>query len=534
MTDHPTGPRVEAAAVTDRGLNERRPLNEDSMLCDPERGIFAVADGVGGAEAGEVASSTAIEVLGEAFRHHTDGDDAEDLMEIAIQRANDSIFRLSREEPRFMQMATTIVALYLDGLRATVGHVGDSRLYRYTPAGELVRETQDHSLVEEEVRAGRMTAQQALNHPSRNVISRALGAEPAVEVDLRTFEIEPDTAFLLCSDGITRHIPDAELSSLLAGAESLDAACAEMKRLCYERGAEDNLTAVLVHVAGSAEGARAGAATARAADADDAPTIIRERAATEHAAAGAAAPGQTILRRPFNDAGSQMPSADLLDEPASNTVKTAAAAEQAPAATAAAAAPAPVAPSRGGAGRVLGVLLLLAAVGLAAFYGGLLYARRGATTVDGPQPAPGVAAETPAATQTPPAFGAEAPVAPTFEQRRRAVDLSPASEAARMSAETAGQPLNSVDPEFLYLYGRAMLLTDRQEEATAAFGRAVQRINENMTPANGQLKIDAQLAAIAAHLRAGRIEEARGVAQTLDELIRKEAPPAGDAGQPTP
>jgi hypothetical protein len=183
---------------------------------------------------------------------------------------------------------------------------------------------------------------------------------------------------------------------------------------------------------------------------------------------------------------------------------------------------------------VLGLLLLLAAVGAAAFYGGLLFARRDAAAGTGTQAAGAPSPAAPAATQTPVAFGAEAPGPPSFEQRRRAVDLSPASEASRMSAETGGQPLNSDDPEFLYLYGRAMLLTDRQEEAVAAFGRAVQRINENMTPTNGQLKIDAQLATIAAHLRAGRTEEARGVAQTLDELIRRDAPPAGDAGQPTP
>ncbi|HWS56438.1 MAG TPA: PP2C family serine/threonine-protein phosphatase, partial [Pyrinomonadaceae bacterium] len=297
MRDNPTGLRVEAAAVTDRGLNERRPLNEDSMLSDPERHIFAVADGVGGAEAGEVASQTAIEVLGEAFRQHTPGDDAEDLMEIAIQRANDSIYRLSREQPRFSMMATTIVALYVDGLRATVGHVGDSRLYRLTPDGELRRETEDHSLVEEEVRAGRMTAQQAANHPSRNVISRALGAESAVEVDLRTFEFDRGSTFLLCSDGITRHIPDGELSQLLASAPSLEEACAAMKRLCYERGAEDNLTAVLVRV---------GAGAAAADDADEAPTLVTERGAgaAAHSAAGEAfAP--TVLRRPFNDAGAR-------------------------------------------------------------------------------------------------------------------------------------------------------------------------------------------------------------------------------------
>ncbi|MDQ3805880.1 MAG: protein phosphatase 2C domain-containing protein, partial [Acidobacteriota bacterium] len=299
MRDNPTAVRVEAAAITDRGLNERRPLNEDSMLSDPERHIFAVADGVGGAEAGEVASQTAIEVLGEAFRHHTAGDDAEDLMEIAIQRANDSIYRLSREQPRFSMMATTIVALYVDGLRATVGHVGDSRLYRLTPEGELLRETEDHSLVEEEVRAGRMTAQQAANHPSRNVISRALGAESAVEVDLRTFDFESDTTFLLCSDGITRHIPDGELSSLLASAPSLEDACAELKRLCYERGAEDNLTAVLVHVGGRP--------AASADEADEVPTIVSERPAVA-AAGGSHSVSEeklaaAVLHRPFHDAG---------------------------------------------------------------------------------------------------------------------------------------------------------------------------------------------------------------------------------------
>src|SRR5215210_5560043 len=237
---------LETAAVTDRGLNEKRPLNEDSYLLDAERGIFAVADGVGGAEAGEVASQTAVEVLDEAFRHHQPGDDVEDLMELAIQRANASIYQLAHEERRFAMMATTIVALHLAGRRATIGHVGDSRLYRLAPDGTLHRETDDHSVVEEEVRAGRMTAEQAAHHPSRNVISRALGAEASVEVDLKTSEVADGTVFLLCSDGITRHIPDAELSTILRDADTLEAACAEMKRRCLERGAEDNLTAVAV------------------------------------------------------------------------------------------------------------------------------------------------------------------------------------------------------------------------------------------------------------------------------------------------
>ena len=201
--------KVKVASISDRGLNDKRPLNEDSLLSDQDRGIFAVADGVGGAEAGEVASQTAVDVLSEAFRHRIhDGDDVEDLMELAIQRANASIHQMANEHPRFSMMATTIVALHVDGLRATFGHVGDSRLYRLTPNGELRRETEDHSIVEEEVRAGRMTPEQAANHPSKNVISRALGAEPSVEVDMQTIEIEDGTSFLLCTDGITRHLSD--------------------------------------------------------------------------------------------------------------------------------------------------------------------------------------------------------------------------------------------------------------------------------------------------------------------------------------
>src|SRR5258705_1193703 len=239
--------KIESSALSDRGLNERRPLNEDAFLADSNRCIFAVADGVGGAEAGEVASQTAIEVLDEAFRHHLNGD-IEDLMELAIQRANASIHQMAQDHAKFSMMATTIVALHVQGNVATIGHVGDSRLYRLTPAGQLLRETADHSVVEEEVRAGRMTPEQAANHPSKNVISRALGAENDVEVDMKVIEVDDGTEFLLCTDGITRHIPDHELRHLLITYPDLPTLCRELKRICYERGAEDNLTAVVVCV----------------------------------------------------------------------------------------------------------------------------------------------------------------------------------------------------------------------------------------------------------------------------------------------
>src|SRR5215510_5777462 len=240
---------TEVASISDRGLSDKRPLNEDSYLADAERGIFVVADGVGGADAGEVASQTAVDVLGDAFRNKIkDGEDVEDLMELAIQRANSSIHHMASENPRFSMMATTVVALHLDGYRATIGHVGDSRLYRLTPDGNLHRETEDHSIVEEEVRAGRMTPEQAANHPSKNVISRALGAEEGVEVDMKTLEVEEGTEFLLCTDGITRHISDSELRQLLVLNDDLETICGELKQRCYERGAEDNLTVVIVRV----------------------------------------------------------------------------------------------------------------------------------------------------------------------------------------------------------------------------------------------------------------------------------------------
>lgn len=244
--------QIISSAVTDRGLSEKRPQNEDSYLEMPEYGLFSVADGVGGAQAGDVASQMAMEMLGEAFRNLREGGDVEELMEIAISRANGSIFQMSTELPQLSTMATTIVTLHVTDSIATIGHVGDSRLYRLDSRGNLYRETQDHSVVEEEVRAGRMTPEQAEHHPSKNVISRALGAESTVEIDMKTIMFEPNTTFLLCSDGITRHIPDAEIRNLLAQSIPPVEICQQMREICYSRGAEDNLTAVIVRILGNA------------------------------------------------------------------------------------------------------------------------------------------------------------------------------------------------------------------------------------------------------------------------------------------
>ncbi len=238
-----------SASITDRGLSEGRPQNEDSLIELPQHGLFAVADGVGGAQAGEVASQMAVEILGEAFINMGDAD-PEDTMRIALDRANAAIFQMSRDLPQLSSMATTVVALHVAGDIATIAHVGDSRIYRVDPNGRLFRETDDHSVVEEEVRAGRMTPEQALNHPSRNVISRALGAEDIVDPDIKCVLIHPATTFLLCSDGITRHIDDSEIETLLNSEFGPEDICSRMKEICFGRGAEDNLTAVIVRFPG--------------------------------------------------------------------------------------------------------------------------------------------------------------------------------------------------------------------------------------------------------------------------------------------
>jgi protein phosphatase len=240
---------ITSASISDRGLSEKRPENEDSFLVLEERGVYAVADGVGGAQAGDVASQMAVEILGEAFLNQAADLDAEDVMRAAIERANGAIYQMAADLPQLSSMATTIVALHVYGNIATIGHVGDSRAYRLDHHGNLLRETHDHSVVEEEVRAGRMTPEQAANHPSKNIISRALGAEPDVDIDLKTIMVEPGTTFLLCSDGITRHVDDAEMGGILANGNPASI-CDRLKEICYARGAEDNLTAIVVRVSG--------------------------------------------------------------------------------------------------------------------------------------------------------------------------------------------------------------------------------------------------------------------------------------------
>lgn len=496
MTQPATSFTVESNAISDRGLNERRPLNEDSFLADAARRIFVVADGVGGAEAGEVASQTAVEVLEEAFRHQEDGADIEDLMELAIQRANASIHQMAQDNSRFSMMATTVVALHLRGNVATIAHVGDSRLYRLTPEGDIIRETEDHSVVEEEVRAGRMTAEQAANHPSKNVISRALGAEDSVEVDLKTIEVKDGTEFLLCTDGITRHISDPELRQLLVINDDLGVLCEELKQRCYERGAEDNLTAVVVRCGARILAGERGEDLQR--------TISPEREML-----------RTVGGAPINvDADAADRTLDALVPPARTSFPAT------PQAAPAVNQPLniPERPHRDGslksAGRVFLFIFFLAALA-AAFYGGRRY--------KGPIP---FLKEPDAQVQGSPSPTPEDPQA-KFERTRAEIDSEPrAWLSGEMTRELAAQnilnPLDSVDPGFLYLYGRASMLSGNSADAAKAFEQAIIRSAAAPSAANATVKNDATLALAALALKSDP-DKPRALTY-LDDLAPKPSP----------
>ena len=206
---------------TDPG--RRRHRNEDHFVCEPP--LFAVADGMGGAQAGEVASGLAAAVLEEA-----DGEErGEQRVTSLIQEANRRVFQRSSEDLTASGMGTTMTVALVDMSEGTiaVGHVGDSRAYRVR-GGELEQLTEDHSLVGELLRSGKLSPEEAETHPQRSVITRALGTEPDVDVDAFTVPVASGDLFLLCSDGLSSMVSDREILAVLEDADDLDEAAAAL------------------------------------------------------------------------------------------------------------------------------------------------------------------------------------------------------------------------------------------------------------------------------------------------------------------
>lgn len=248
--------KMTAYGLTDVG--RRRETNEDDFLLEPGRGVYAVADGMGGHAAGEIASRLAIETLREVLRRDVNAnngmsaDEAADGLRGAVVEANRRICDSIRLHEERRGMGTTVVALVHAGGEAIVGHVGDSRLYLLRGA-ELLRMTSDHSWVNEQVKLGLMNDDTAQRHPMRNIVTRALGSRQEVVVDLATVDIRPGDVFLLCSDGLNTMLTDEQIQSVLeARRTDPEAACRELVDEANRHGGEDNVTVVVACVAETA------------------------------------------------------------------------------------------------------------------------------------------------------------------------------------------------------------------------------------------------------------------------------------------
>ena len=236
---------AEQAYKTDTG--RQRHANEDSYFAQAP--VFAVADGMGGAQAGEVASR----IAAGAFEKGVDeGASAEGQLEEIAQGANREIHDLAQKDSSRAGMGTTLTAALVHDDEVALGHVGDSRAYVLRD-GELKRLTKDHSLVEELRRQGRLTEEQAEEHPQRSIITRALGPEPEVNVDTMTFAAKDGDVFLLCSDGLTTMVTDEEIQSIMLEARSLRSAVNKLVDAANSRGGRDNITAVAFRVAEEGE-----------------------------------------------------------------------------------------------------------------------------------------------------------------------------------------------------------------------------------------------------------------------------------------
>src|SRR4051812_19118512 len=219
-------------------LGRQRQGNEDNFFVRAP--LFVVADGMGGAQAGEVASEMAVKSFEPGLG---DGSPAQSLVRV-IEDANRRIHDRSRSDEQRAGMGTTVTAAYVGEAEVVVAHVGDSRAYLWR-GGDLIRLTKDHSLVGELVARGKLTEEQAEAHPQRSVITRALGPEPNVLVDVDVFPARAGDVFLLCSDGLTSMINESKLKPILDGAESLEQGGRALIAAANEAGGRDNITVIL-------------------------------------------------------------------------------------------------------------------------------------------------------------------------------------------------------------------------------------------------------------------------------------------------
>lgn len=247
-------PSIVVGVATDIG--RVRSENQDTYGIFPSVGethpkgrLFVVADGMGGHRGGKNASEIAVKTIGETYFSMTNGFAGENLVE-ALEAANDAIRHAALKAPGLAGMGTTCVALAMDGDRAFVAHIGDSRVYRITD-GKITQLTEDHTLVAEMVRRGLLTAEEASDHPERSVLYRALGTGPQVEIDLQPeITLLAGDRFVLGCDGLSNMVEDEEICDTVMRCHPQDA-CDDLVRLANERGGYDNVTVIVVQVVAS-------------------------------------------------------------------------------------------------------------------------------------------------------------------------------------------------------------------------------------------------------------------------------------------
>ncbi|QGG47983.1 Stp1/IreP family PP2C-type Ser/Thr phosphatase [Heliorestis convoluta] len=240
---------VQSIVRTDVG--RVRKTNEDSYLIDCDDGLFVVADGMGGHEAGEVASALAVKAIASYWQEEREKAKGIHELEIACQKANYQIYQESQKNPKLSGMGTTVTALFVSQGSLMIAHVGDSRAYKMS-LGKLHQLTLDHSFVEEMVRQGKITKEEAQAHPQRNVITRALGTHAEVKVDLIEEKWAYEDLVLLCTDGLTNLVTEQEIEEVFKimvqpfQRDVLEKSADRLMELVLERGGHDNVTFLIL------------------------------------------------------------------------------------------------------------------------------------------------------------------------------------------------------------------------------------------------------------------------------------------------
>jgi protein phosphatase len=249
---------LEIASCTDPGIV--RSHNEDSIAADAAKGLVVLADGMGGYNAGEVASGMATTVITTELQHlleqtppykiePTSGEPwADKLLREQIAKANTSIFQAAQSQPQYSGMGTTLVAAVFYDNRVSVAHIGDSRLYRLR--GEAFEQlTRDHSLLQEQIDSGMITPEQAKFSQNKNLVTRALGIDPTVEPEIHCHEVSPGDIYLLCSDGLNDMVTDEDIGMTLQTlSANLRLAAQQLVQMANDNGGRDNVSVILVRV----------------------------------------------------------------------------------------------------------------------------------------------------------------------------------------------------------------------------------------------------------------------------------------------